>query len=477
MTRRFVALTALMLALAVPLHAAEKRWYVVEIMGSPVGFASEQEDSEGQTVVLRSQMDMKMTRMGTPLAMFMSTEEVCGADGTFQSARMKMTASITGMSASAELDGDSLTYRFETAGNESTRRIAWQEGAVSQKRANDLTDAWLRSDEPELSFTTFRVDEGKFVSMRVVRKGTETQTVGGAEQRVITTEEYEGDATSPTTTTTYDESLQPLRSVMRQMGLEIVIRRVSPEEMASIEVDPNFDIIRQSMIPCDGYPDPPTGVSSVTIRLSFPRPVESIEPLDGPNQAELGRGERWIDIRVSRAHVDMPAGDDTARYLEPDRFIQSDDPAIHALADSIRTAAGGGDAQTARAMAAWVNGYITGKNYAQGFASALEVLHTRTGDCTEHSVLLTSLLRAAGIPARPAVGLAYSEGDLVGHMWAEAVVDGQWTTFDALDLDTAPVRIRVSAPPGPSVDQRALMDAYGIVGGMTARVTDFTREE
>jgi hypothetical protein len=61
--------------------------------------------------------------------------------------------------------------------------------------------------------------------------------------------------------------------------------------------------------------------------------------------------------------------------------------------------------------------------------SALDVLATRRGDCTEHALLATALLRAAGIPARVAVGLAHSEGAFGYHAWVEYWHDG-WRTMD-----------------------------------------------
>jgi hypothetical protein len=470
--RTVAAMIALLAAASVARAERIEHWYAVEIMGSPVGFASEVEEVDGGTILMRTHMDLEMSRMGAPLGMFMAVEEVCDAGGRFVSARMEMKASMTGMSATAVLDGDTLDYRFETANTANERRIPWDPEAVSQRTANEQVRAWLQGNEDEMRVTTFRVDEGKFIAMRVVRKETGTRTIDGRDQRAIVTEEYENDSTIPISTTTYDEDLVPYRTVMTQMGLEIVVRRVSREEMDAIEVDPNFDIIRQSMIAVEGYPDPPSRVRSVTMRLTLPRPAETVASLDGPNQEELGRGEDWIDLRITRDHVGHGDEIDRERFLAPDRFIQSDHATIRAIADSIKAAhAGAGDWELAREMARWVNHHITEKNYAQGFASALEACETRTGDCTEHSMLLTALLRAAGIPARPVVGLAYAQGQFVGHMWAEAWVDG-WRSLDALDLDLAPIRIRVSASQGEAVDHRALMEAYSVVGGMTAEVID-----
>ncbi|MCZ6766028.1 MAG: transglutaminase-like domain-containing protein, partial [bacterium] len=142
---------------------------------------------------------------------------------------------------------------------------------------------------------------------------------------------------------------------------------------------------------------------------------------------------------------------------------------IRAIADSI--AAGGETGMDlAVELAEWVNRYIAEKTFSQGFGSALDVLYSREGDCTEHSVLLASVLRASDLPARVASGLAYSNGQLVGHMWTEVYVD-RWVTLDALDLSTAPIRIRLSV----SRNQRALgetdtANAYSLVAGMKAFV-------
>ncbi|HOV59022.1 MAG TPA: transglutaminase-like domain-containing protein, partial [Rhodanobacteraceae bacterium] len=72
-----------------------------------------------------------------------------------------------------------------------------------------------------------------------------------------------------------------------------------------------------------------------------------------------------------------------------------------------------------------------------GYASALEVVKTREGDCTEHAVLLAALGRALGIPTRVVDGLAYTgrfgtaERVFVPHAWVQAWVDGHWRSYDA----------------------------------------------
>ena len=71
-----------------------------------------------------------------------------------------------------------------------------------------------------------------------------------------------------------------------------------------------------------------------------------------------------------------------------------------------------------------------------GLASASEVAQTKTGDCTEHGVLLAALLQANGIPARVASGLVYIDRfmdrrNVFGyHMWTQAWIDDRWVDLD-----------------------------------------------
>ena len=73
-----------------------------------------------------------------------------------------------------------------------------------------------------------------------------------------------------------------------------------------------------------------------------------------------------------------------------------------------------------------------------GYATALEAYTTGKGDCTEHALLLASMARAAGIPARIAVGLAYNNDRFMGrkyvfvpHAWVQVWTGERWQSFDS----------------------------------------------
>ncbi|UCF42929.1 MAG: transglutaminase domain-containing protein [Planctomycetota bacterium] len=122
--------------------------------------------------------------------------------------------------------------------------------------------------------------------------------------------------------------------------------------------------------------------------------------------------------------------------MKATQYIQSDAPEIAEL--SRRAVAGAKDAAEAvKQIESFVSGHINQKDLSVGYASALEVASSKQGDCSEHAVLAAALCRAAGIPARVASGLVYSEGflgqeDIFGpHAWTEAYVGGKWVGLDA----------------------------------------------
>ena len=132
------------------------------------------------------------------------------------------------------------------------------------------------------------------------------------------------------------------------------------------------------------------------------------------------------------------AGDaDNDDFLEPSMIIDSSDPLVKKYARRYARRAGKNVFDRAEALRTFVHKHISKKGLATAFASASETVRMRTGDCSEHGVLLAALLRADGIPARITTGLVYAqffggEKDIFGwHMWTQALIDGKWVDFDA----------------------------------------------
>ncbi|MCA9285796.1 MAG: transglutaminase domain-containing protein, partial [Phycisphaerales bacterium] len=170
---------------------------------------------------------------------------------------------------------------------------------------------------------------------------------------------------------------------------------------------------------------------------------------DGPMPELPSAGAQRVavgpDGATAELHIDiddpLPASAEEQAdkaYLAASSLVDTDDPIVRTLAETaVKRAAKGTTMEKAEELRAYVHRYIREKGLATAFATASEVARRRTGDCSEHAVLLCALLRANGIPARVASGLIYADAfagqaDIFGwHMWTQALIDGKWIDLDA----------------------------------------------
>ncbi len=127
------------------------------------------------------------------------------------------------------------------------------------------------------------------------------------------------------------------------------------------------------------------------------------------------------------------------RYLKETPFIQTGDPHFKKIIMKNR---GFTITETARNLTHWVFHYLK-KVPVISVPSALEVLKMKKGDCNEHAVLLTALMRTAGIPARLAAGVVYQDGYFFYHAWVEIYLNS-WVpvdpTFNQFPADVSHIR-------------------------------------
>jgi transglutaminase-like putative cysteine protease len=155
--------------------------------------------------------------------------------------------------------------------------------------------------------------------------------------------------------------------------------------------------------------------------------------LDGLGQIVDGR---FIEIHDPRTLQPGPADPEARRFLSPEQLIESDAPEI--AAEAVRAVGGATRARDkAERLTRYVNALLD-KKPTVGIPSALDVLRTKVGDCNEHTTLYVAMARAAGVPARIAVGLVYvrgAQGAFYYHAWPEVYLDegdgrGLWLPVD-----------------------------------------------
>lgn len=220
------------------------------------------------------------------------------------------------------------------------------------------------------------------------------------------------------------------RALRQETSLGWVMEARSQERIEMMRLGAGSDMIQSLAVPCAGTIAAPRSAQSLRVRMTLS--TSTWDRVETPRQAieqETGGGREYVLLLRAQQPPgsNAVAGADLAPYLRASSFIQSDHPSMIKQAKAIAAGATGAWAQ-ARAIGKWVHENVR-KQPAASLPSALDVLTFRSGDCNEHTYLFVGLARAAGIPARIHVGLAYNEGMFYYHAWP-AVHVGEWVEMD-----------------------------------------------
>ncbi|HOP63068.1 MAG TPA: transglutaminase domain-containing protein [Spirochaetota bacterium] len=138
------------------------------------------------------------------------------------------------------------------------------------------------------------------------------------------------------------------------------------------------------------------------------------------------------EITVSTGDFTLADSNKKTRYLRDTPFLNIKSREIKNTAKKFLNSK-----ESVEDISHFVYKHISDKKEGIPFIPAISILRDRAGDCTEHSILTVSLLRAVNVPARAVIGIILSEyfaGErdvFVYHMWVEAYVNGKWVLVDS----------------------------------------------
>jgi transglutaminase-like putative cysteine protease len=130
----------------------------------------------------------------------------------------------------------------------------------------------------------------------------------------------------------------------------------------------------------------------------------------------------------------------TQKYLNPERLVPTNET-FTAIAGQV-TRGKTNDLARARALYDHVADQLRYAKYGSGWGrgDAVYACDARSGNCSDFHAYFIALARAAGIPARFAIGAAIpserNEGGIDGyHCWAEFFADGKWVPVDVSEAN------------------------------------------
>ena len=250
-----------------------------------------------------------------------------------------------------------------------------------------------------------------------------------------------------------------------------MLLKLEGHELATM-INQDFDFLSANLVRPKTKIKDPRELQSLTLKISgineddiLTTEYQKVTPeLGGVLRTEIKKAD------IPKTIVDIPVESaEMAPFLESTVYYQSDAKEIKELASEI-IGSEKNSWEAAKKINQWVYDNIK-KQFTPDFSNALQTLHTRQGDCGEHSALTIALLRAAGIPARPVTGLVYwPPGDGFGyHAWVEAYV-GEWVMMDPSWGEDIVNPAHIALTTGDIVEQAGIL--YRTMGKMGIEVVE-----
>ena len=427
-------------ALADAEASLDEQWFAVMLNGAKTGHMRAERRVEENRVITEQFMALGLERMGITISvenLDRYVETIAGEPLEFESVQKTSGVSMT---VRGQVQDGNLTVVSGTMGSEQTRSMKWPEGALLAEGQRLATLDVDLEPGTEFTVTAFVPSAMEAVDVHHRVESKESVDLFGREIELIRIIQAMKIGMLDTETTAWvDPAFELQKMTMSVMGLQLEIK-ACPKQCALSDNEPTEFFTNALATSPTPITDEmlATGVvytlsaRSDDVDIHFPQSAEQTVSVNDGN---------WT-LRVARqspAATEFPyqgSDPDLVAATKPTNWMQSDAPAIQQAA---RDAAANAKtaAEAMRALEGFVAGYVNDKSLSVGYASALEVLETKAGDCTEHALLLAAMGRSLGIPTRVATGLAYVD-DWVGyrdtfvpHAWAQAWIGDRWISYDA----------------------------------------------
>ena len=292
-----------------------------------------------------------------------------------------------------------------------------------------LTEMLTNKSKPgaALSFYVLDPTTVSFIKNVATLKGDSTTMVHGKAMPAQLVEIVDPRATL----SVYVKASGELIKVDGPMGMEMY-----PEEDTADGVLPPttpIDLANVSSIATDVPITGPNELTGLKIRVTG-HDMSNVPSDD--HQTVTHDGQSWIvDVHPPRLYSSegltlAQAGAQMKRFTIPSLDIPSNDVRFRNLAREIV----GGRTRVREASLA-IKEYVRSTMHPNAgigvVRNATEVLATKEGVCRDYAILTTTLLRAAGIPARLASGLESFNKRFYYHAWAEVWDGKRWWGIDS----------------------------------------------
>lgn len=412
----------------------EETWMSVTLEGRKIGSMNNLREERDGSVVTTQTLDVRIDRGGIGIGIVTTESVTESADGKPLSFRSASKLSGIETVTQGKIDGDAIKVVSQVGGANQEKTVPWPKGALLVEGLRLV--ALKRGIAPGTTYKDLAFQPSGLqaieVSTRIGRR--ESVDLPGGRRELVRVEQDMAVPGMPISAVSWiDEKYNVQKMVMPLLGMKLEM--LACDKACAQAPNQSADLLTNALLKAPRALEPDALKSGLRYTLA---PRDKTRKLDLPTTDEqrVARNGERIEVTIAA----KPAANSSAKPVAADRapnaWLQSDAPEIVALA---KTATQGAktDVERMRQLESYVRGYINDKNLSVGYASALETLKTREGDCTEHALLLAALGRSLGIPTRVVDGLAYTSSFggadrvFVPHAWVTAWIGDRWQSFDA----------------------------------------------
>ena len=414
---------------------SKARWYIISFDNNPSGYYLEQNAQSTNEVNTSSVTKIKLSRLGSDVNMEVSISLKEAADGLkSMKGELKFSEQVTTSLANVEASAIQLTTI--AGGKESKMSVPYTGTLLSNEGIRSLSLTKLKKTGDSLVYKTFMPDFGMVV--QGIRKvvGVEILDINGKSYSTIKVRDTYKEL--PTKRTSWlDKDFYLVKSTeVSPFGMMMMV--IATEKTATAALNTKVNLSE------DQYA---STVARSNVRLAQPRQLESVTLKITQNKPELGfpdftskyqqvleQTSNYVVIKVNKPKPNEVKETLSANQLEQYKastsFLNLEDTLI---AKTIKKVVGSETDPWKKVLLIrdWTNKNMK-FNAGIALAPSSEVIRNMEGTCVSFGTILTTLCRAAGIPARYATGFIYADGMWGGHVWAEVYVNEAWIPVDAV---------------------------------------------
>lgn len=456
----------LVLVLAWDAQARDDRHFdsVVQLNGTAAGAYVEDTRKAGGRLVDTVKQTLVLNRLGSRVAIEEADAYFEDAQGRLTGGHFATSSSKDGLGMDLIVQGQMLVLTSRTGGKTYTQSLPFQGQAIGPEGIRRIMRR-VRSGAPDASYQTFVSALGKLTRETLAYQGVEKIEIDGQPIRAFKYQETVAGLPGALTLWTDAEgyTLKGLQDT--PFGPVVFVRGKPDAEVLAVGAELPAEVYEKTVAVSNVRLPHPRELDAITLEITKkPGAQDGWPDFASADQHVVSMTPHQVVLEITRAGLSgaLDTSAATAEDLEPNALVQSDLPQIKAAA---REAVGGETDpwKAALRLQTWTSRHMT-FDAGIAIAPASELIRDKHGTCMGYSILLASLARADGIPARIRMGYVYYEGIWGGHAWVEVRAGGRWLPLDATVYY-----------PGVADPARIGADTETGAGGVIAGVGDLAR--